>query len=64
MEGVVKELKRRNLVSEECASILENTYAGGPKEIMKRIVLQKKKKNPGAIEVLLLKSIQICLQKL
>ena len=48
LEGVVKELKRRNLVSEECASILENTYAGVPKEIMKRIVLQKKKKNPGA----------------
>ena len=48
LEGVVEELKRRNLVSDECASILENTYAGVPKEIMKRIVLQKKKKNPGA----------------
>lgn len=48
LETVVKELKKRNLVSDECAEILENTYSVVPKEMMKRIVLQKKKKNPGA----------------
>ena len=48
LESVVQELKSRNLVSDECAEILENTYAQVPKEIMKRIILQKKNKNPGA----------------
>ena len=48
LESVVQELKSRNLVSDECAEILENTYAEVPKEIMKRIILQKKNKSPGA----------------
>ena len=48
LESVVQELKSRNLVSDECAEILENTCAEVPKEIMKRIILQKKNKNPGA----------------
>ena len=45
---MVQELKSRNLVSDECAENLGNTYTQVPKEIMKRIILQKKNKNPGA----------------
>ena len=48
LETVVKELKRRDLVSDECAEILEATYSGVPNEIMKRLMIQKRKKNPGA----------------
>ena len=45
---VVSELKKENLVSKDCASILERTFSGVTRELMKRLVTQKKKKNPGA----------------
>ena len=48
LTSVVSELKKENLVSSDCASILERTFSGVPKELMKRLVTQKKKKNPGA----------------
>ncbi len=46
MTSVVSELKKEKLVSCDCASILETTFSGAPKELMKRLVMQKK--NPGA----------------
>ena len=45
---VVSELKKENLVSSDCANILEKTFSRVTKELMKRLVTQKKKKNPGA----------------
>ena len=45
---VVSELKKKNLISSDCASLLETTFSGVPRELMKRLVTQKKKKNPGA----------------
>ena len=48
LTSVVSELKKEKLVSSDCASILETTFSGVPKELMKRLVTQKKKKNPGA----------------
>ena len=45
---VVSELKKENLVSNDCASILERTFSGVTRDLMKRLVTQKKKKNPGA----------------
>ena len=48
LTSVVSELKKENLVSSDCASMLERTFSGVPKELMKRLVTQKKKKNPGA----------------
>ena len=44
----VSALKKENLISSECATMLETTFSGVPKELMKRLVTQKKKKNPGA----------------
>ena len=46
--SVVSALKKENLISSECATMLETTFSGVPKELMKRLVTQKKKKNPGA----------------
>ena len=48
LTSVVSELKKEKLVSGDCANILETTFSGVPKELMKRLVTQKKKKNPGA----------------
>ena len=48
LTSVVSELKKKKLVSGDCASILETTFSGVPKELMKRLVTQKKKKNAGA----------------
>ena len=48
LQSVVTELRNKNFVSDECACILENTFSGVPQEIMKRLVQQKKRKNPGA----------------
>ncbi|CAB3982964.1 thap domain-containing 9 [Paramuricea clavata] len=47
LTSVVSELKKEKLVSNDCASILETTFSEVPKELMKRLVTQKKKKNPG-----------------
>ena len=38
----------KNLINNDCATILETTFSGVPREIMKRLVTQKEKKNPGA----------------
>ena len=48
LTSVVSELKKENLVTSDCAGILERTFSGVLKEFMKRLVTQKKKKNPGA----------------
>ena len=48
LQTVVNELKSENMISDDCASMLETTFSGVPLEIMKRIVTHKKKKNPGA----------------
>lgn len=48
LAAVVSELKEKNLIHNECASMLETTFSGVPKELMKRLVSQKKKKNLGA----------------
>ena len=47
LQNVVDDLQKKILISGEYAAILENTFAEVPKEIMSRIVKQKKK-NPGA----------------
>ena len=46
LTSVVSALKKENLISSECATMLETTFSGVPKELMKRLVTQKK--NPGA----------------
>ncbi len=46
LTSVVSESKKEKLVSSDCASILETTFSGVPKELMKRLVTQKK--NAGA----------------
>lgn len=48
LQSVVDELRNKNLVSDDCATILENTFSGVSQELMSRIVTQQKKKNPGA----------------
>ncbi|CAB4041035.1 THAP domain-containing 9, partial, partial [Paramuricea clavata] len=45
---VVSELKEQNLINNDCATILETTFSGVSRELMKRLVTQKVKKNPGA----------------
>jgi hypothetical protein len=45
---VVSELKEQNLINNDCATILETTFSGISRELMKRLVTQKVKKNPGA----------------
>ena len=48
LAAVVSELKEKNLINSDCATMLETTCSGVPKELMKRLVSQKKKKNLGA----------------
>ena len=48
LASVVSELKEKNLIGNDCATMLETTFSGVPKELMKRLVTQKKSKNPGA----------------
>ncbi|CAB4037339.1 THAP domain-containing 9, partial, partial [Paramuricea clavata] len=48
LTAVVSELREKNLINSDCATILESTFSGVPKELMKRLVTQKKKKNLGA----------------
>ena len=45
---MVSEVKEKNLIHNDCATLLETTFSGVPKELMKRLVMQKKKKNLGA----------------
>ena len=45
---MVNELQKEKLISSDYASILETTFSGVPKELMKRLVTQEGKKNPGA----------------
>ena len=46
LQNVVDELKHQNLVSDECALLVENPFTGVPKVLMARLIAQKKK-NPG-----------------
>ena len=48
LTAVVGNLRKKNLISANCASMLETTFSGVTKELMKRLVTQKKKKNAGA----------------
>ena len=48
LAAVVSELKDKNLINNDCANMLEATFSGVPKELMKRLVGQKKRKNLGA----------------
>ena len=48
LADVVSELKEKNLINSDCAAILETTFSGVPSELMKRLMTQKEKKNPGA----------------
>ena len=45
---MVGNLRKKNLISANCATMLETTFSGVTKELMKRLVTQKKKKNAGA----------------
>ena len=47
LASVVSELKEKNLINSDCAALLETNFSGVPRELMKRLVTQKKKKNPG-----------------
>ena len=48
LTSVVDDLKVNSLVSSGCAELLEATFSAVPRELMKRLVSQKAKKNPGA----------------
>ena len=48
LASVVSEFKEKYLINNDCATMLETTFSGVPKELMKRLVTQKKKKNLGA----------------
>ena len=48
LADVVSKLKEENLINNDCAAILETTFSGVPCELMKRLMTQKEKKNPGA----------------
>ena len=47
LTSVVSELREKNLINNDCVTILESTFSGVPKELMKRLVTQKRKKNFG-----------------
>ena len=47
-EDVVSKLKEENLINNDCAAILETTFSGVPCKPMKRLMMQKQIKNPGA----------------
>ena len=48
LSTVVSKLEKQNLISSDCATILETTFSGVTKGLMKRLVTQKKKKNVEA----------------
>jgi hypothetical protein len=41
-------IERKNLINSDCATILESTFSGVPKGVMKRLLTQKKNKHLGA----------------
>ena len=45
---MVNELQVEKLISSDCASVLETTFSDVTRELMKRLVMQTQKKNPGA----------------
>ena len=45
---MVGNLRKKNLISANCASMLETSFSGVIKELTKGLVTQKKKKNAGA----------------
>ena len=49
LTSVVSALKKENLISSECATMLETTFSGVPKELMQRLVTQKKKKKSRCV---------------
>ena len=46
--SVVESLKENHLVSSACADVLETTFVGASRDLMKRIVSQTANKKPGA----------------
>ena len=38
LQGIVDNLKRKNLISESCSEVLEATFCGVPLHLMKRIM--------------------------
>ena len=44
LTSVVSALKKENLKSSECATMLETTFSGVPKELMKRLVIHRRKR--------------------
>ena len=48
LADVVSKLKEEHLINSDCATMLESTFSGVPLELMKRLMTQKEKKNPGA----------------
>ena len=46
--SVVESVKENHVVSSACADVLETTFAGASRDLMKRIVSQKANKKPGA----------------
>ena len=49
LTSMVSALKKENLISSECATMLETTFSGVPKQLMQRLVTQKKKKKSRCI---------------
>jgi hypothetical protein len=47
LTAVVSELREKNLINSDCVTILESTFSGVPEELIKRLVMQKKRKNLG-----------------
>ena len=45
LAAVVSELKDKNLINIDCANMVETTFSGVPKLLMKRLLGQKKRKN-------------------
>ena len=41
LASVVSELKRKNMINSDCATMLETTFSGVPKEIMMRLLTQQ-----------------------
>ena len=48
LQTVVSSLKDKHLISDECADLLETTFSGVSEDSMKRVLCQKRKKEPGA----------------
>ena len=48
LADVISKLKEESLINNDCAAVLETTSSGVPCKLMKRLMTQKEKKNPGA----------------